>query len=113
MRGRKKTYTVDLSETDYQTLQSLARAQTQPYRDVQRARALVACADHPDWSDDQVATHISASPRMVRQWRKRWRETHSLHDAPPQRSPPRFPPLRCVRRRRHWHAACRNRPTFP
>jgi transposase len=92
MCGRKKTYTVDLSEPEYQMLQSLARSQTQPYRDVQRARALVACADHPDWSDDQVAAHIGASPRMVRRWRKRWRETHSLQDAPRSGRPRVFSP---------------------
>ncbi|NJP05966.1 MAG: helix-turn-helix domain-containing protein [Chloroflexaceae bacterium] len=82
MRGRKKTYTVTFSDTEDQTIRATAASLSQPYRDVQRARALVMCADHPDWSDAQVAAQIGVSDRMVRAWRKRWCETRSIQEAP-------------------------------
>jgi hypothetical protein len=92
MRGRKKTYTVTFSDTEDQTMRATAASLTQPYRDVQRARALVTCADHPDWPDDQVAAQIGVSARMVRAWRKRWCATHSIQEAPRSGRPRVFSP---------------------
>jgi len=92
MRGRKKTYVVTITDTDRQHLQKLATARTSPRSEAQRAQIVVTCADHPDWSDGQVAAAIPCSSALVRTWRKRWVETRSLKEAPRAGRPRVFPP---------------------
>ncbi|MCL6539817.1 MAG: helix-turn-helix domain-containing protein [Roseiflexus sp.] len=57
-----------------------------------RARIVLAAHDHPDWSNQQIAQAVGTSDRIVRKWRRRWTETHSLDDAPRSGAPRRFSP---------------------
>jgi transposase-like protein len=57
-----------------------------------RARIVLAAHDHPDWSNQQIAAHAGTADRIVRKWRRRWSDTHSLDDAPRPGAPRRFSP---------------------
>jgi len=57
-----------LSEGQRSTLQTLARSQTTPVRQVRRARALLLAAD--GMANDSIAHQVGASPTTVRAWRK-------------------------------------------
>jgi hypothetical protein len=57
-----------------------------------RAQIVVLAHDHPDWSNQHLAQTVGTSDRMVRKWRRRWVQTHSLADAPRSGAPRRFPP---------------------
>jgi transposase len=92
MRGRHKTYTIELSEREYQHLRHIAASYTRPYREVQRAKTILCYAEHPDWTDDQVAQAVAASPRTVRTWRRRWQEQQTLDDSPRSGRPRVFSP---------------------
>ncbi len=81
MVGRKKTYQVEVDEKQRQVLQEIVAARKSPLGEVQRARIVLTCADHPDWSDVRVAAEIGCSAGQVRKWRKRWGQTHSLKEA--------------------------------
>ena len=61
-----------LSEGQRSTLQTLARSQTTPVRQVRRARALLLAAD--GMANDLIAQRVGASPTTVRAWRKDFAE---------------------------------------
>jgi transposase len=61
-----------LSEGQRSTLQTLARSQTTPVRQVRRARALLLAAD--GMANDSIAQQVGASPTTVRAWRKDFAE---------------------------------------
>src|SRR5260370_30530273 len=64
----------------HRTSQSLTR----------RARIVLTAHTHPDWSSQQLAQSLHLDARLVRKWRRRWPETHSLKDAPRSGAPRRF-----------------------
>ena len=61
-----------LSEGQRSTLQTLARSQTTPVRQVRRARALLLASD--GMANDSIAQQVGASPTTVRAWRKDFAE---------------------------------------
>ena len=92
MRGRKRTYVVELKESEKLGLQQLVLGRNSPQGEVQRAKVILTCAEHPDWPDAQVGAAVGCSANMVRKWRKRWSQTHSLKEAPRSGRPRVFPP---------------------
>jgi transposase len=92
MRGPKPTHQIHLTAAAAEQLRRLIRAHTTAQVLVVRAQIVVTAHDHPDWSNQQIAGHLSTSDRMVRKWRRRWGETHSLSDAPRSGAPRRFSP---------------------
>ncbi len=92
MRGPKPCYPIHLSTAHEQQLRQLVRAHTTPQAHSMRARIVLAAHDHPDWSNQQIAQAVGTSDRIVRKWRRRWTETHSLDDAPRSGAPRRFSP---------------------
>ncbi|GAB4430198.1 MAG: hypothetical protein Fur0044_27900 [Anaerolineae bacterium] len=61
MAGRKKTYQVEVDEKQRKFLKEVVAARKSPAAEVQRARIIVTCADHPDWSDNRVAAEMCSS----------------------------------------------------
>ena len=82
MRGRKKSYVVQLDEAEAAQLRRVVASRKSPQSEVLRAKVILTCGEHPDWTDDQTAAAVGCSAGMVRKWRKRWVETHSLKEAP-------------------------------
>jgi transposase len=68
----------------------LAQAHRSPQALAQRARIVLAAHAHPTWSSKQIAQSLSVNDRLVRKWRRRWQETHSLKDLPRSGAPRRF-----------------------
>ena len=81
MAGRHKTYKVELDETERRALERVVSAHRSGQAEVQRARVVLTCAEHTEWSDEQVADVVGCSEALVRKWRKRWHETKSVKDA--------------------------------
>ena len=92
MAGRKKSYQIEIDDEQRKFLSEVVAARKSPHGEVQRAKIVLRCADHPDWSDPQVATEIGCSEGQVRKWRKRWCQTHSLKEAPRSGRPRVFSP---------------------
>ena len=92
MRGRKKTYEIELNETEVAQLRRVVASRKSSQSEVRRAKVVLTCWEHPDWTDEQVASAVSCSAGMVRKWRKRWGETHSLQEAPRSGRPRVFSP---------------------
>jgi len=92
MRGPKSTYSIQLNAQEVERLHHLVRAHHSAQALVVRAQIVLAVHEHPEWSAQQVAGASGTSDRMVRKWRKRWLETHSLADAPRSGAPRRFSP---------------------
>lgn len=82
MIGRQKTYSVQLTEQEKKLLQQQALARKTGQSKVKRAKIILTTAEHPDWTDAQIAGNIGCSPALVRKWRKRWCQTRSLEEAP-------------------------------
>jgi len=92
MAGRKKTYQVEVDEKQRKFLQDGVAARKSPAAEVQRARIILACADHREWSDKRVAVEVGCSEGQVRKWRKRWCQSHSLKEAARSGRPRLFSP---------------------
>lgn len=92
MSGRQKTYRVELTETESKQLQQLVASRKSPQSEAQRAKVVLKSAEHPDWTDSQVAQAIGCSPALVRKWRKRWCQTRSLKEAARSGRPRTFLP---------------------
>ena len=92
MAGRKKSYQVEVDEKQRKYLEGVVAARKSSQSEVQRAKLVLSCAEHPDWSDAQVATEIGCSEGQVRKWRKRWCQTHSLKEAARSGRPRVFSP---------------------
>lgn len=93
MSGRQKTYSVELTQTEFRQLQQLVNARKSPQSQAKRAKIILTSTEHPDWTDAQVAEAIGCSPALVRKWRKRWCQTRSLKEAPRSGSPRTFLPI--------------------
>jgi len=70
----------------------LGTARKSPQSLAKRAKALVICANNPDWTDAQVAKEVQGSAAWVRKWRKRWCQTQCLEEAPRSGCPRKFLP---------------------
>jgi transposase-like protein len=92
MAGRKKSYQVEVNEKQRKFLKGVVAARKSPHAEVQRARIILTCADHPEWSDDRVAVEVGCSAGQVRKWRKRWCQSHSLKEVARSGRPRVFSP---------------------
>jgi transposase-like protein len=92
MAGRKKSYQVEVDEKQRKFLNDVVAARKSSSAEVQRAKIVLTCADHPDWSDARVAAEVGCSEGQVRKWRKRWCQTHSLKEAARSGRPRVFSP---------------------
>ena len=92
MRGPKPNYPIHLLENEIRTMRQLVQGRNSPQVKVMRARILLAAHEHPEWSNQQIATHAGCTDRAVRKWRRRWNETKSLDDLPRPGAPRRFSP---------------------
>jgi hypothetical protein len=92
MSGPKPLYPIQLSPEQAQQLRQLVRAHSTPQATCRRARIVLAAHEHPDWTNQQIGHSVGTADRIVRKWRRRWSETHSLADAPRPGAPRRFSP---------------------
>ncbi len=91
-RGPKANDTVIFTSKRYEELKRMARLLKAPYTQVVRAKVLVACYEHPDWTNHRIARAIGCAYRTVRRWRQRWRAARSIEDRE-RAGAPRFFPL--------------------
>ena len=92
MRGPNPKYPINLTTEQEQQLRQLVKSRKAAQGQVLRAQIILSAHDHPEWSNQQIAQKVGCSDRTVRQWRKRWGETHSLADLPRPGAPRRFSP---------------------
>ena len=92
MRGPKPAYPIVLTAEEAQRLQQLIRAHSTPQTLAVRARIILRAHEHPEQSNQQIASVVGATDRSVRTWRGRWVKTRSLADAPRSGAPRRFSP---------------------
>ena|SRR6266487_387761 len=90
MRHQLPLSSLQLPPTEVKPLLQLIQAHRTPQAMVRRARIVLAAHAHPDWSSQQLAQLLELKARLVRKWRRRWQETHSLQDAPRSGPPRRF-----------------------
>jgi transposase len=81
---------VQLTPTEITSLLQLIQAHRTPQAMAKRAQIIVTAHAHPSWSSQQLAQSLGLKARLIRKWRRRWSETHSLHDAPRSGAPRRF-----------------------
>ena len=79
-----------LTPQELRRLQQLIQGRRTPQAIVKRAQIVVSAAVHPDWSSQQLAQSLPLDARLIRKWRRRWQEAHSLQDAPRSGGPRRF-----------------------
>lgn len=92
MRGPAPSYPILLSEQQALDLRQLVRRHKTPHALVQRAQIVLAAAEQPEASNQQIAQQVGCTDRTVRKWRRRWTETHCLNDLPRAGAPRRFSP---------------------
>lgn len=81
---------LQLTPTDVIDFQRLLRAHTTPQAKSIRVQILLSAHAHPEWSTQAIALSLGVSDRLVRKWRRRWEETHSLNDLPRPGAPRQF-----------------------
>ena len=101
MRGPKPAYPSALTAEEAKHLQQLIRAHTTPQTLAMRARIILTAHDHPEQSNQQIASGVGTTDRTVRAWRGRWVKTHALADAPRSGAPRRFSPSGARTGQRH------------
>jgi hypothetical protein len=92
MRGPKPAYPIQLPAEEAKHLQHLIRAHTRPQTLAMRARIILSAQEHPEQSNQQIASVVGTTDRTVRTWRRRWVATRSLAEAPRSGAPRRFSP---------------------
>src|SRR5699024_5179345 len=63
---------LDMSDGQRETLQALSKSQTSPYREVQRAKALLLAGDGV--ANTVIAERVEVTVKTVRAWRERFAE---------------------------------------
>jgi predicted transcriptional regulator len=101
MRGPKPAYPIQLTAEEAKRLEHLIRAHTTPQTLAVRARIILRAHEHPEQSNQQIASVVGTTDRTVRAWRGRWVKTHSLADAPRSGAPRRFSPSGACAGHRH------------
>lgn len=91
MRGPKPQYPIQLTDEEKQKLEKLVRATRTPQGIALRARILLLAHEHPEWSNQRIARKVGCTDWMVRKWRRRWSQHHSIEDLPRPGAPRRFP----------------------
>jgi Homeodomain-like domain len=101
MRGPKPASPIQLTAEEAKCLEHLIRAHTTPQTKALRARIILRAHEHPEQSNQQIASTVGTTDRTVRKWRGRWVATHSLADAPRSGAPRRFSPSGACAGQRH------------
>jgi hypothetical protein len=92
MRGPKPKYPIILTTKERDSLEQLVKSRKTAQGQVLRAQIILNAADHPDWTNPQIAQAVGYTDRAVRKWRRRWVESKSLDDLPRSGAPRRFSP---------------------
>jgi hypothetical protein len=92
MRGPKPKYPIVLTIEERANLEQLVKSRKTVQGQVLRGRIILNAADHPDWTNLQVAQTVGCTDRAVRKWRRRWVKSKSLDDLPRSGAPQRFSP---------------------
>src|SRR6266568_8610755 len=79
-----------LTATEMKSLLQIIQARRSPQGLVKRAQIVLSVHEHPDWNSKQLAQSLGLNARLIRKWRRRWQQTHSLQDAPRSGGPRRF-----------------------
>lgn len=67
---RTSPFEIELSRSERETLEAVARKYTSPYRDVIRAKIVLYAAK--GLSNDQIAHRLDTPRQVVSKWRKRF-----------------------------------------
>lgn len=83
---------IELSSEERDELQHLARSETRPFREVQRARMILYSAAGE--TDGRIADRLDCTPECVGKWRRRFsgQRLEGLTDRARAGRPRRFPP---------------------
>ncbi len=81
---------IHLTADEIKQFLQLAQAHRSPQALARRAQIVLAAHFHPTWSSLHIAQYLELNDRLVRKWRRRWQETHSLKDAPRPGAPRLF-----------------------
>jgi hypothetical protein len=81
---------IQLPPTESTSLLQLIQAHRTPQVMAKRAQIIVTAHAHPNWSSPQLAQSLGLKARLIRKWRRRWSERHSLQDASRSGAPRRF-----------------------
>ena len=89
---RQSPYNIELTETERQKLEGIARRYTSQYRDVIRAKIALYAAD--GLGNDEIAARLEMPRQIVSKWRKRFFEERlaGLEERPRRGRPARFSP---------------------
>ncbi len=68
--SRKSPYKITLTAHEENTLESVARKYTLPYRDVIRAKIILMAAQ--GYSNDEIAFRLNTPRQIVSKWHKRF-----------------------------------------
>jgi transposase-like protein len=90
MRHHSPLSPFHLTPQEVKPFLQLAQAHRSPQAVARRARMVLTAHAHPTGSSKQIAKLLSVNDRLVRKWRRRWQESHSLQDAPRSGAPRRF-----------------------
>lgn len=91
---RKSPFQIVLTTHERDTLETLARQYTSPYRDVVRAKIILYAAQ--GLANDVIASRLDLPRQIVSKWRKRFSELRlaGLDEQPRGGRPTRFSPQR-------------------
>lgn len=89
---RKSPYEITLSVHEENTLESVARKYTSPYRDVIRAKIILMTAQ--GYTNDEIAFRLNTPRQIVSKWHKRfyYERLIGLQDEPRGGRPGSFSP---------------------
>lgn len=90
MRHQPPLSPLQLTPDEIKQFLRLAQAHRSPQALARRAQIVLTAHAHPTWSSQQIAQFLELDDRLVRKWRRRWHETHSLKDLPRSGAPRRF-----------------------
>jgi transposase len=90
MRHQPLLSPLHLTPDEIQQFLRLAQAHRTPQAVARRAQIVLTAHAHPTWRSKQIAQVLKLNDRLVRKWRQRWQETHSLKDLPRSGAPRRF-----------------------
>src|SRR5712692_4396387 len=81
---------LQLTPSERQQFVRLAQAHGTSQALARRVRIVLTAYAHPTWNSKHIAQSLELNDRLVRKWRRRWQDTHSLKDLPRSGAPRRF-----------------------
>src|SRR5437763_1120524 len=96
MRGPKPSYPIELTSAEAKQLEQLIRAHTTSQSLALRARIILRAYEHPEQSNQQLASTLSTTDRneRVRSWRPTAKRERSCEQAPGWSVSMRKPPFK-------------------